>query len=244
MDAELFEARTEDCFTLCERTSVPKFLGFLTPAEAARADGLLKRLGAKYEFFGGYDEAERRYLCCFPDWCEEPYFPIRAFTFRFRECDGLSHRDFLGLLMSLGIVREAVGDILVEKGRAVVFLSEDISDYVVSNIEKVGNVGVAVSEGFELPLPGASQKIECSDTVASARLDCVVGALCGLSRNTAAELIEQGAVSVNSLACLKLTKNVCSGDRVTVRGKGRFDIVSTDGVSKKGRIILVYTKFI
>lgn len=244
MNSALFDARVTDAFSLCEKTSVPRFLGFLTPAEAARAIDILKPLTSRFEFFGGFDEAERRMLCCKPDWCDEPVYPIKAYTLRFRERDVISHRDVLGSLMSLGIVREAVGDILTEPGRAVVFLAEEISGYVVSQLSKVGGAGVTLSEGFELPLPGASERVECSDTVASLRLDCVIGAICGLSRRSACELIEQGFVSVNSVACEKATRSVSSGDRLTVRGKGRFDILSASDLSKKGRIILKYSKFI
>ncbi len=243
MDAALFPARVLDTYNSCERSGVPRYLGFLTSVEAANASEQLSRFNARFVFSGGYDNAERTMLACIPDWCDEPQFPIRAVTFSFRDCDSLSHRDFLGALMSLGIVREAVGDIMVETGRAVVFLTDEICGYVMSQITKVGNVGVEIREGCDFPLPEAGTKVLHSDTVASLRLDCVVSALAGVSRSAAAQLIGQDMVSVNSLCCSKTTKTVALGDRITIRGKGRFEIGSVSGLSKKGRIILEYYKY-
>ena len=244
MDGALLPARVSDVYNLCERTGVPRFLGFLSPPETSVVDGQLSRLHAKYSFFGGWDGAERTMLCCMPDWCDQPQFPIKAITFTFRQCDTLSHRDFLGALMGLGIVREAVGDILVEKGRAVVFLTDEIVGYVMTQYQKVGNTGVTLTEGFSLPLPQAGQKVLCSETVASLRLDCVVGALCGLSRSAAVNLIEDGFVSINSIGCQKVTHTVSDGDRITVRGKGRFEIASTSGITRKARTIIEFYKYV
>lgn len=243
MDKQFLPARINDTFNLCERTGVPHFLGFLTESEAALAEDVLKGTTARYEFFGGYSEAERRMLACLPEWCEEADYPISAFTLNFRECDSLSHRDFLGSLMALGITRESVGDILVEKGRAVIFVSRDVSDFVKTQLEKVGRVGVEVLRGFSEPLPQHGKLIQCSDTVASLRLDCVVSAVASVSRNAACEMIESGMVSIDSVTCEKATRTVEKGDRVTVRGKGKFFIDDVSELSKKGRIILKYSKY-
>ena len=83
MDDRLLPARVNDTFTLCERTSIPHFLGFLTEGEAAVAEGILRSTPARYEFFGGYDDAERIMLACLPEWCESPDYPITAFTLKF-----------------------------------------------------------------------------------------------------------------------------------------------------------------
>lgn len=244
MEDRLLPSRVNDIFTLCERTSVPHFLGFLTESEAAVAENILHRTTARYAFFGGYEDAERRMLACMPDWCEEPDYPITAFTLKYRECDALSHRDFLGSLMALGITRELVGDILVEKGRAVIFISRDVAKFVETQLEKVGRVGVTLAQGFAEPLPQHGELIGCSDTVASLRLDCIVSAVAGVSRNIACELIENGMVSVDAVTCEKTTRTVEAGNRITVRGKGKFFIDDVSALSKKGRIILKYSKYV
>ncbi len=244
MDADLFPARVRDTAQLCERTATPRFLGFLTPSEAAVALTVIRGFSCKTAFFGGYESAERTVLACLPDWCEEPDFPITAVTLKYRTCDRLTHRDFLGSLMGLGITRESVGDILCEPGRAVIFLSNDILRYVTEQLRKVGAVGVEITPGAEEPLPQVSKKVSATDTVASLRLDCVVSALCGCSRKAASEYISHGLVRIGSVACDKGTHTVAAGDSVTVRGVGKFSIENVDSLSRKGRIILKYSKYV
>lgn len=243
MDSQLLFARARDLRSLCKKTSSVKFLGFLTPAETAEVIKLFNNSPANYRLWGGYEGAERIIFAFLPDWCEDVSFPITALTFNYRVCDKLTHRDFLGSLMALGIARETVGDILVESGRAVAFVTQEIAPYISSQIQKVGNIGVQMSEGFSLPLPMVSKLISCTCTVASVRLDCVVASLCSFSRNDANDSILNGEVSINSVCCQKGTRSVKTGDIIAVRHKGRFIIDSTDGLSKKGRIILKYSKF-
>lgn len=244
MDAKLFPARISDACRLCENSGKPQFLGFLTETEMMVAGEILNRQSARVRFFGGYDSAQRVMLAFLPEWCEEALFPIEALTFLYRKCDRLSHRDFLGSVMALGITRESVGDILVEDGRAVMFVDSKISEYISSQIEKVGSVGVNISKGFTLPLPELSKLVQFSDTIASARLDCVISSICEVSRAKAAEIIKDAKVSVDSVCSIKPTKEIVTGQKVTVKGKGKFIIDSINDFSKKGRIILKYSKYV
>lgn len=246
MKEELLVPRIKDLIRLSETSSMPRFIGFLTATEAAEAALAAKGLQCRYEFFGGYENAERVFFGVFPEWCEErsAFWPIEAVTFNYRTQDKLSHRDFLGALMSLGITRETVGDILVEDGRAVAFLNRDVLSAVKNGIDKIGRVGVTVSEGFSCPIPEVSAMVDITDTVASLRLDSVVAALIKTSRTKATALIEEGLVAVNSLCVEKCVKTVADGDKITVRGYGKFVIDSTDGRTKKDRIVIKAKKYI
>ena len=243
MDSKLLSARINDLAFLCQKTNAPKFLGFLTSSETALATRQLGK-SEKYELFGGYDCAQRTMLCFKPDWCDKIEYPIQGLTFTYRERDHLTHRDFLGALMALGINRETVGDILVEDGRAVVFAHNDVVDFITSQIDKIGNVGVTIQKGFCNPLPECGKKEQFTTTVASNRLDCVIAAICGFSRKNANDYICDGLVSVNSICCEKTTHIINGGDILAIRHKGKFDIVSCDEFSKKGRIILKYNKYV
>lgn len=244
METDLLCARIADTAEICERTNKPKFFGFLSAEQAVLAEKILQNRNISHHFFGGYDCAQRVMLGCFPDWAENFSFPISAITFTYRKSDSLSHRDFLGSLMALGLKREAVGDILVENGRAVVFLNTEIKNFVLNEVSKIGRTGVTLSEGFCEPLPQVSRLTEVTDTVASNRLDCIVSSVASVSRNTATELIESGFVSVNSVISQKSTKLVSEGDILTVRGKGKFIISSLSARTKKQRTVLVYQKYI
>jgi len=243
METELLIARINDTADICDRTGKPKHFGFLTCEQAVLARKLLEKRNVRFDFSGGYPQAERVMLGCFPDWMEDTFYPIEAITFKFRKSDTLGHRDVLGSLMSLGIVRESVGDILIEEGRAVVFAADEIADYIISQTEKIGRIGVTAQKGFCEPLPEKNTLADFSGTVSSERLDCVVAALAGVSRAEANRKIAEGAVGVNSVICEKSTKAVAEGDIITIRGKGKFIIDSVDDRTRKNRIILKYKKY-
>ncbi len=245
MQGDILIDRARDAVLIAERTCAPHFIGFLTAEEKAT---LSKTLGGEnISFYGGYEEAERCFFAALPEWCEKEnreIFPIEAITLSFKGEYALSHRDFLGTLMSLGIKRECAGDILIEKGRAVVFLSRDILEFVMLNLTKVGGVGVTLKKGFDTPLPGLGLLRDFSDTVSSLRLDCVVSALAGVSRAVACQMIEAGLVLQNGVPAEKITKSVWQNDKITIRGKGKFIVADVNDKSKKGRIILKYKKYV
>ena len=138
METDLLKDRILDTVGICNKTDRPKFLGFLSLEQSVFAENIISKLDSNYRFFGGFDGAQRVMLGCFPEWQSEWDFPISAITFTFRKTDILTHRDFLGSLMALGLKRETVGDILVEEARAVVFLTDETADYVLSQITKIG----------------------------------------------------------------------------------------------------------
>lgn len=244
MEEKLLTARIDDILRQSDQNAAPRFLGFLSESEAAICREYLQRKDCEIWFFGGYEDALRNFLCVAPKGYNKPTFPITPITFNYRKQDKLSHRDFLGSLMALGLTREKIGDILVEDGRCVTFAEKTAAKYALMEISKVGRVGVTLCAGADEPLPERSKKQEFTVTVASARLDCIVSAICSVSRNKALELIEKDAVSVNSFLSNKCTRKIENGDKISVRKNGRFDIVSVDTLSKKGRIILIYQKYI
>ncbi|MBE6749858.1 MAG: hypothetical protein E7560_01675 [Ruminococcaceae bacterium] len=244
MEQEILKARLTDTLEICSNSGKPKFLGFLSMEQSVYARLFLESRFKNFVVFGGYENAERVMVGCFPEWMEEKNFPIDAITITFRKNDKLYHKDFLGSLMALGLKREAIGDILIEEGRAVIFVSSDITKYVLTQIEKIGRTGVAVCLGFKEPLPRREELLEFSSTVSSERLDCVVAALCSISRTQAVEKILEGLVSVNSIPCEKVTKALCEGDVVTVRTKGKFIIEALSEKTRKNKIILRYKKYV
>ena len=129
-----------------------------------------------------------------------------------------------------------MGDILIEEGRAVAFVSDDVKEYILNQVEKIGRVGVNMTEGCSFPLPEGDRLEEFTATAASDRIDCIAATLCGL--------IAAGLITVNSVSVSKPTKSIAAGDVISVRGKGRYIAVSLDGRTKKDRIIIKYKKYI
>lgn len=244
MDSKVLVDRIHDTADICERNNIPKFLGFLSEEECVLAERTLLKRNINFALYGGYDDAKRKVLVCYPDWTESIDYPITVLSFSYRKEDVLHHRDFLGSLMALGLKRETVGDILIEEGRAVVFLLSEIADYVMSEISKIGRTGVKISVGFDGFLPVSDTLNEFTETIASERLDCVVSALAGISRNESNEKITLGLVAVNSQIISKTTKQVVSGDVISIRGKGKFIIDSVTEKTRKNRIVLRYKKYV
>ncbi|MEE1056910.1 MAG: YlmH/Sll1252 family protein [Acutalibacteraceae bacterium] len=242
----LLIARINDLITASNKRHFPVFLGFLNEHEISVASQYLrKEKSINYRFFGGYNSSERCILavaqCNFD--IEEYYYPITGLCFRYKTDYKLSHRDFLGSLMGLGIKRESVGDILTGNGVAIVFVKDEIKEYVVSQIQKIGNVGVTIEEwdSIELPVKNEFEEINC--TVSSARLDSIVSAVVLLSREKSSALIKQGLVFVNAFATENVSYTVKSGDKISVRGKGKFIVGEFSGVTKKGRLKLTVKKY-
>ncbi len=244
MDTELLRARVTDLRDACMKSGAPRFMGFLSSEEAEYVKSI-PQYNTSFVFFGGADDCERVFVCVSPEGFEvsNSAYPISALTFSFRKEDILTHRDFLGSFMSLGIKRETVGDILTENGRAVAFVSKDVARYITEQTTRVGRVGVTVSQGFDCPLPPRKEKIKKTVTVASSRLDCVVAALINTSRGTAADLLADRLVCVNSVITDKATKLIVGGDKISIRGYGKYNVLSVDGTTRKGRTVLIAERY-
>lgn len=242
---KLLLARVEDGFRLAEKRYSPQFIGFLDERQANLCrEALVWRDEESWCFWGGYEEAQRVMLGCFPAFAQREAFPFVPVTFLFRKEDKLSHRDFLGSMMALGIQRETLGDILVEEGRCVLFAQREIADYILSQCQKIGRTGVRVSLGAEEPYPAGAEKQEIRAVVASERVDCVVAALTKCSRSQALELIRAELVHHNYTVVRSASQDVRGGDVLSVRGKGKFRVLAIDTQTKKGRLVLQAEKYI
>lgn len=241
---ELILSRLNDLSTRCERQRKPCFLGFLDEFQQKVCRDALKRSPLRHRFFGGYEDAERLFLGISPweEGLQDAAFPIACVGVTFRPQDGLSHRDFLGSVMGLSLKREAVGDILVEEGFARLYLSQPVKDAVLSQLTKVGRAGVSCRE---VPLGGAAIRRyeEVTGTVSSLRLDCAVAFLAGLSRSAAARLITGGLVAVDGQAATDQTRLLRPGEKLSIRGTGKFLFDGELGTGRKGRLRVLFRKY-
>lgn len=243
---QLLTARLQDAIILSERRKKPQFVGFLDERTQFSVQTYMMQTGFQnYMLYGGSSACERVVFGAFPAHlsAQEQAFPIAAVTASFRKCDELSHRDFLGALLGLGLQRDALGDFLLEDGRCVFFIKEELCPFVLEQLKKVGRTGVVLRQGAELPLPQGRGFDKFSFVVASLRLDCVVAALTGLSREKAAVIITSGLVACNAEPAHAVSQPVHAGDKLSVRGKGKFVIDTADAVTKKGRLRIYGRKY-
>ena len=187
--------------------------------------------------FGGFDDAERKMVAFIPPY-EEPSFPICAVRVSSPRLKNLSHRDFLGSVLGLGIKREKCGDILIGEEDCFLLLHSDVASFVADSLTKVGREGVKAQlvPLCEISVPEKSF-VPISGTVASMRLDAVLSLFIGKGRSHASEVIRAGLVFVNGICSLKNDMHISDGDVISVRGKGKAT-VKKDGLSKKDRIFI------
>ena len=246
---KLFTARLGDMVSLCERNGAAVFSSFFDERQCAEAEAWCpgNTAGLRYMLWGGYADARRRMLAVYPDYCEDSIigeFPFVCLTFDYREEDRLSHRDFLGSFMGLQLKREVIGDIVVSEGTAQVFVTEVAARLISGSISKIGRVGVKISDDKPFILENAQKFQEISGTVASLRLDCVVGLAVRISREKAASLIRTDRVEVNHLPVSSVSHELRGGDILSIRGYGRFVLSEINGHTKKDRIHIILKKYI
>ena len=247
-EERLLLGRVWDKWDQCRLRSVPAATDFLSPQEQAAALRLLRARGVQegYVFSGGYEGAERQRLFFLPDWAEEPEpDAIAAVACTWYGGESLTHRDFLGSLMGLGLTRGTIGDILVTEGRCQVLTLPKTAAFLLTGWDAAGRVRLRVSPLplEELEVPALTFR-EVRDTVSSLRLDNVLAAGFALSRGRAAEAVERGAVQVNWTVCQKPDKPVAAGDTITCRGLGKCVLDSVGGPTKKGRLPVIIRRFV
>ena len=237
-------ARVLDRAKQASERNIPAATDFLSPAQQAQAADLLRAVGipeTAYIRWGGYDGAERAVLLFLPDWMDPSdagtYSPIRCLRAAFREGENLTHRDFLGSLMGMGIVREKIGDILVGPDSADVLVLDTVAEFLAQSWESAGRVKLRVAEIDPgcVHIPEIRRK-ERRDTVSSLRLDAVCSTGFRMARGKAAALIESGRVQLNWRECTKPDRTVSEGDTVSARGFGKFELTEVGALTKKGRI--------
>ena len=236
---------------------------FLTPREQIIAREIIIKSGmsASAFFYGGYDGSERNRLFVLPLYMaleeyskkalDEAGFDIvtegvQAVKIMGSGYKKLSHRDHLGSLLGLGIERDVVGDVAVlDDFSAVVFCDGKIAEFIVSELKKVGNDTVRVGKteiAFDFLYEPRS--VTVSDTVASARLDCVVASLSGLAREKAQYAVKSGSVTLDHFTADECDELVREGNVISIRGVGKFKILSLSDTTKKGRLRLLAKKYI
>lgn len=223
--------------------------GFLSVAEIALFHSLHKQLGSiPYTLWGGMDGCERQmlrfgdaalcgYEAAMPLCCIE--IAPRAQKF----ADALTHRDFLGALMNLGVERATLGDIVCRNNMAYVFCTERIAPYIVENLTQVKHTSVCCSVADEPPESLFRTLQAQIIQIPSERIDAIVARAYALSREESLALFRAKRVFINSALCENNSAALKPEDVVSVRGFGRFVYGGVMGTSKKGKLNVQIAKY-
>lgn len=198
------------------------------------------KVDSKYSLFGGYENADRCVAAFSNDEIYSyPIVCIKIKPLQQKFSDKLTHRDFLGALMNLGIERGMLGDIKIINNEGYLFCLDKISQYIVDNLSSIKHTSVKCKIIDDIPelfnqIPDEEEYI-----VSSLRIDTVVSAVFKMSRNSASQLINQEKIFINSKTVYKDSVQLKEGDVISVRGYGKFIYSQTVNETRKHKMVVV-----
>lgn len=247
---EILKRRILDLANRCYQTNVYTFTGFLSPADQALVFEMEQELSfVDWTLYGGGEECERRMLRFGSEEMlgyEEP-FPISCLTVKplaKKFADELTHRDFLGAFMHLGIERDVLGDIIVRDNTGYVFCEDAMAGYLSQHLDRVKHTGVSCEITKQCPEAARPQFSEEELVVSSSRCDAVVAKVFQLSRSQSIELFRAKRIFVGGRQYENNSGVLKAGDVVSVRGFGKFIFSGFLNETKKGRIRVGIRRYI
>ena len=220
------------------------FSSFLNVEQLSLVYSVLANQRVDFAVFGGYEDAERCMIGFGCDEIPESYmFPITTIVFSLKNNESINHRNVLGSLMSLGVKRECIGDIIFKDDNCYFFADSKMADFLITNFTAVSSMHIE-PEIITDQVHFVKEFESINTTVSSLRLDCVVSELANKSRSSATQLVESGFVYVNSVQCQKKDKNISENDVISIRRVGKYKIGQVLGYTKKNRIKLNILKYI
>lgn len=227
-----------------EDTYSPKLTGFLDPRQIFILSSIIKSSGLQFGVNGAFLEPERQRALIYPDYYEPEAddFQVTVFTVKYPvKFMTLAHKDILGSLMALGIDRSKFGDIRLEEEVVQFTVAKEMKDYLIANLTSIGKSKVRVEE-----LSSTDALIVMSETwkeelhtISSLRLDSLVASLVNCPRQKAVTLIQNDKVKVNHVVRNQQSFEVNESDILSIRGSGRFKIISIEGRTRKDKIRLI-----
>lgn len=221
------------------------FTCFLSEEEAAVYERAFSHEGDLcYLAFGGYDGAERVVVGAAPKstgLCEQD-FDISCLYIKNNGRAGLTHRDYLGAFMALGVKRELVGDIIPDASGAYVLCNSVMEKLILNELTKVGREGISASKANVRDIKPCPPEL-IKKNVSSLRLDCIVAAIINKNRELSQSLVSKGDVKLKHEVCQKPSVEVEPGDIINIRGYGKFKMGETTGRSAKDRLFIELYKY-
>lgn len=225
----------------------PVFTDFLTTGEQLQLTELTARFNSISEqvsvvLWGGHYDCSYVVAGFLPqEYTEYGYelFPITCICVKpsdVRYKEPLSHRDYLGAVMQLGIERSVIGDIRIDEHKAFIFCKGEFASLILEELRMVKHTGVSCSVIEDIGKIPKQQYEIISRSIASPRLDNVVAAMVGKARGKAVELISQGKVIVNSSEQTNVSYSCKDGYVISIRGYGKFRLhMLENAITAKGR---------
>lgn len=191
--------------------------------------------------FGGTNDCERvmirfgnEELCGYNE--EFPIVCIQISPIIEKFGEVLSHRDYLGALMNLGIERSTLGDIIIIEKTAYLFCTEKMASYIIENLDQVRHTHMKCEIAKDIPESTITKLERKSCIVNSERADSVISKVFNLSRSQSVELFRQKKVFINGRLNENNSGSLKPEDRISVRGFGKMIYKGLSYETKKGKL--------
>lgn len=229
--------------------NTPMFSNFLTLNEQSLFEAMRTKLPpVRIVMDGGYPFAERRMIGFLPTGFDyeaaTPVAFLRIFPANEKFSDDLTHRDFLGAVLNLGIEREKTGDILVEEKTAILICHEEMADFIAEHLERIKHTVVRCERVERADFQYTPKTREVRGTVPSLRLDAILGLAFSHSRTKMSGYIKGEKVFVNGKLTTAGSAVLKENDVVSVRGVGKFRFFEVGNTTKKDRIFVTLQVFV
>jgi len=234
--------RIDDYIDLALYKNITSSTRFLNPYEQSLIIQKLKvTKGIKYKVQGGYENSERNIILIYPDddYIElEDHLAVVKIQFTKYDTKYLNHRMILGSVLSLGIKRDGIGDIIIDNDKAYLIATKQMAKYIDENLLKVAHAHITTEYIDDISSVNLDLKepMIIKGTIASLRIDCILSLALKASRTKACDLIKNQLVYVNWQLVTKPTLNIEENQIITIRKKGRVILKDIGNASKKNRI--------
>ena len=215
---------------------------FLDETFGAILEEMCKYEKANYSKYGRKENADRnRYILSQYDILDED-FKIVIYKVKYnKKYYDINHRNVLGSLMSLGIKRESLGDIVINDSGLFIACTEEISKYIEQEFKFIGRAPIEL-ERYDGDVENVIKYEDKNYFISSLRIDCVIAGIYGISRSEALELIMGGLVQVNHIINMNPSHILKIDDIVSVRHKGKFKVTSLNGKTRSDRLNVTLSK--
>ena len=177
----------------------------------------------KVEFFGGFDDAERKKARIISNEYYDVDYDIVCLKAKFNnKFNRVEHRNILGAVHNLGINFNRFGDIIVLENEVYIFVDEEIADYIAMEFTKAGRVNLDFQR-VDLAEVGIEKKYEDFEIVSSSfRIDSIVAKITNKSRSKVKEFLEQDFIKLNHVILRNGEKTCTPDDIISIRKYGRY----------------------
>lgn len=235
-----------DDIELCEDIDYPVYSKYFYPPQVCKKLSELNLGNIEFTLCGLNENCEKNMVVITPKYFpkDELIFPIKFFKITNKsKFKTLEHKHYLGSIMSLGIKRELIGDLIVENNICYGIADDEIFNFLSTNLTEVAKNPVTFEESNKNEIPEFKFQ-EIIDSISSLRLDNIVAAMINNSRSKSLELIESGEVFINYTLSKNKSLLIKEGDIISIRKKGKFIFEKILGENKKGKYRVLIKKFI